>query len=132
MIYGRGGASAEMFMRFARLPVLPVIGDGRQRLQPVHIGDVVATVMACLTAKDTSRLLFGNVRFRESEEYLEFQFKFLLVVILAAALLTALFVNRASICACLGSYVESDRRISAHPRNLRKQLGTRTRKYQTP
>ncbi|HMW18366.1 MAG TPA: NAD-dependent epimerase/dehydratase family protein [Accumulibacter sp.] len=57
LIYGRGGTSAEMFMRLARFPVLPVIGDGRQMLQPVHIADVVATVMTCLTARDTRRTL---------------------------------------------------------------------------
>jgi len=48
VIYGRGGTSAELFMRLARLPVIPVIGDGRQDMQPVHIADVVATVLACL------------------------------------------------------------------------------------
>jgi diguanylate cyclase (GGDEF)-like protein len=39
-----------------------------------------------------SHLLFGRVKFREDEEYLEFKYKFLLVIILAAAVLTALFV----------------------------------------
>lgn len=69
VIYGRGGTSAEMFLRLARFPVLPVIGDGRQMLQPVHIGDVVATVMACLTARNTRRALdiVGN----ETVEYVE-------------------------------------------------------------
>lgn len=69
VIYGRGGTSAEMFMRLARFPLLPVIGDGRQMLQPVHIGDVVATVMACLTARDSRRTLdiVGN----ETIEYVE-------------------------------------------------------------
>jgi len=69
VIYGRGGTSAELFMRLARLPVLPVIGDGRQQLQPVHIGDVVATVMACLTTRHTRETLdiVGN----ETVEYVE-------------------------------------------------------------
>jgi uncharacterized protein YbjT (DUF2867 family) len=48
VIYGSGGTSAELFMRLARSPVIPVIGDGRQDMQPVHIADVVATVLACL------------------------------------------------------------------------------------
>lgn len=69
VIYGRGGTSAEMFMRLARFPVLPVIGDGRQLLQPVHIGDVVATVMACLDARVSRQTLdiVGN----ETIEYVE-------------------------------------------------------------
>lgn len=36
LLYGRGGSSARMFMQLARCPLLPVIGDGRQRLQPVQ------------------------------------------------------------------------------------------------
>jgi uncharacterized protein YbjT (DUF2867 family) len=57
VIYGRGGTSAEVFMRLARLPILPVIGDGCQHLQPVHIADVVATVMAFLTTPHTRQTL---------------------------------------------------------------------------
>lgn len=57
LIHGRGGKSAELFMRLARLPRLPVIGDGQQRLQPVHISDVVATVIRGLTSADTRQTL---------------------------------------------------------------------------
>ncbi len=38
------------------------------------------------------RVLFGQVTFRESEEYLEFQYKFLAVVMLGGAVLTALIL----------------------------------------
>jgi uncharacterized protein YbjT (DUF2867 family) len=69
VIYGRGGTSSEVFMRLARLPILPVIGDGRQPLQPVHIADVVATVMACLTASRTRRTL--DLVGDETIEYVE-------------------------------------------------------------
>jgi len=57
IIYGHGGTSAELFLRLARLPVIPVIGDGRQALQPVHIADVVATVLACLTTPHARQTL---------------------------------------------------------------------------
>lgn len=57
LIYGKGGKSAELFMRLASLPMIPVIGDGSQKLQPVHISDVVATVMQCLTAQVTNKTL---------------------------------------------------------------------------
>jgi uncharacterized protein YbjT (DUF2867 family) len=51
LIYGRGGGSAGLFLRVARLPMIPVIGDGRQTLQPIHISDVVATTLRCLDAR---------------------------------------------------------------------------------
>lgn len=57
LIYGRGGGSAELFMRLARLPWQPVPGDGRQIIQPVHIGDVVASVRHALTSPDVRRSL---------------------------------------------------------------------------
>lgn len=57
MVYGRGGVSAELFKRLARLPVLPVIGDGRQSLQPVHVANVVSTVLTCLVAPRTQLTL---------------------------------------------------------------------------
>lgn len=50
LIYGRGGKSAELLMRLAALPLVPVICDGQQQLQPVHISDVVATVMRSLVS----------------------------------------------------------------------------------
>ncbi|MCL2635667.1 MAG: NAD(P)H-binding protein [Betaproteobacteria bacterium] len=57
LIYGRGGGSAEQLLRLAAWPLLPVLDDGRQMLQPVHIGDVVATVMRCLTATNARQTL---------------------------------------------------------------------------
>lgn len=57
LIYGRGGASSALFLRLAMLPRLPLIGDGRQRLQPIHIADVAATVLRCLEAPATQRTL---------------------------------------------------------------------------
>lgn len=62
LIYGRGGKSARLFMRLAALPLIPVVGDGQQKLQPVHIADVAATVMRSLTAGTTRQTLdiIGN------------------------------------------------------------------------
>ncbi|WP_407279049.1 complex I NDUFA9 subunit family protein [Aromatoleum evansii] len=57
LIYGRGGKSARLFMGLAALPRIPVIGDGQQAIQPVHIGDVVATVMRCLTSPQVRQTL---------------------------------------------------------------------------
>ncbi|NMF89948.1 NAD-dependent epimerase/dehydratase family protein [Aromatoleum petrolei] len=57
LIYGRSGKSARLFMRLAALPRVPVIGDGQQAIQPVHIGDVVATVMRCLASPQVRQAL---------------------------------------------------------------------------
>lgn len=57
LIYGRGGKSADLFMCMAMLPAIPVIGDGLQRLQPVHISDVVATAMQALTSAESRKTL---------------------------------------------------------------------------
>lgn len=57
LIYGLGGKSADLFMRLAALPRIPVIDNGQQELQPVHISDVVATVMQGLTSPKTMQTL---------------------------------------------------------------------------
>lgn len=57
LTYGKGGKSAELFMRLANLPMIPVIGDGLQEIQPVHISDVVATVMHSLCSRETRKTL---------------------------------------------------------------------------
>lgn len=57
LVYGRGGRSAALFMRLAALPLIPVFGDGQQNLQPVHISDVVASVLHSLTSTKTRQTL---------------------------------------------------------------------------
>jgi uncharacterized protein YbjT (DUF2867 family) len=50
------GPEDSFFNRFARMtqfsPVLPLIGGGRTRFQPVHVGDVADAVLAGLTRPD--------------------------------------------------------------------------------
>lgn len=48
LIYGLDGTSAALFLRLSALPLIPVLETGQQRLQPVHISDVVATVLRAL------------------------------------------------------------------------------------
>lgn len=57
LVYGPGGKSTAMFQRLAALPVIPLIGQGQQCIQPVHIGDLVAAVIACLTATPAHRTI---------------------------------------------------------------------------
>ena len=48
LIYGEGGASFSLFKKLSRMPVIMLFDDGQQKLQPVHISDVVATVLRAL------------------------------------------------------------------------------------
>jgi len=50
LVHGPGGASARTLRRLARWPVLPVVGNGLQQVQPVHVDDMVTTVLTCLHA----------------------------------------------------------------------------------
>ena len=44
-------------MWMAMLPMIPVIGDGQQVLQPVHISDVVATVLRSLASPEVRQTI---------------------------------------------------------------------------
>ncbi|MDR2001385.1 MAG: NAD(P)H-binding protein [Zoogloeaceae bacterium] len=69
LIYGLGGTSGNLFMRLARLPCIPVVGDGQQQVQPVHISDVTAAVLHSLTvAKSKTTLdILGSETFTFGE-----------------------------------------------------------------
>jgi uncharacterized protein YbjT (DUF2867 family)/uncharacterized membrane protein YphA (DoxX/SURF4 family) len=45
LVYGPGGTSATMFDRLAALPLIPLPAGGGQRVQPVHIDDLVDAVV---------------------------------------------------------------------------------------
>lgn len=57
LVYGAGGASDAMFRRLAALPVISLPGGGQQRIQPVNISDLVATVMHCLSAEPSQQVI---------------------------------------------------------------------------
>ena len=48
LVYGRGGGSARLFDALASLPLLPLPDGGMQQIQPIHIDDLVAAVVALL------------------------------------------------------------------------------------
>lgn len=54
LVFGPDGGSQALFLRLARLGSIPVPGDGQQAVQPVYVGDVAATVLACLAQSDNS------------------------------------------------------------------------------
>ena len=52
LIYGEGGASFKMFRTLARLPIISFPAGGKFEVQPVHISDLVATVLQCLEVSE--------------------------------------------------------------------------------
>jgi NADH dehydrogenase len=54
LIFGRGGEFVEMLADLIRkLPVVPVIGDGQYRIQPVSVHQVAETYVKALTLPET-------------------------------------------------------------------------------
>ena len=51
LLYGAGGASARLFSQLAVMPIVPVPGDGRQMVQPLHVDDGVSAILALLPAQ---------------------------------------------------------------------------------
>ena len=48
LVFGSGGTSARLFTTLASLPLIGLPGGGHQRIQPVHIDDLVTAVVALL------------------------------------------------------------------------------------
>lgn len=57
LVYGPGGSSDAMFRRLAALPIISLPGGGQQRIQPVNVSDLVATVMQCLDAEPSQQVI---------------------------------------------------------------------------
>jgi uncharacterized protein YbjT (DUF2867 family)/uncharacterized membrane protein YphA (DoxX/SURF4 family) len=61
LVYGPGAKSTGLLRGLAALPRIPLLGDGRQWLQPVHIDDLVDLVLSCLQEGAPSRLSVNAV-----------------------------------------------------------------------
>lgn len=48
LVYGPGGASARLFDALASLPLIALPGRGDQSVQPIHIDDLTAAILALL------------------------------------------------------------------------------------
>jgi NADH dehydrogenase len=76
LLYGPGDHFFRRFAALARVsPVLPIIGGGRTRFQPLHIEDAVRTLQALLERPATAGATFALVgpetfTFRELLEWL--------------------------------------------------------------
>lgn len=61
LVYGPDGVSARTFSMLASLPVIPLPGRGGQMIQPVHIDDVVACIVALLdSAEQKTRMVVAG------------------------------------------------------------------------
>ncbi len=45
LVYGEGGRSARLLTLLASLPLTPLPGDGRQRVQPIHVDDLTEVIV---------------------------------------------------------------------------------------
>jgi uncharacterized protein YbjT (DUF2867 family) len=52
LVYGPDGASARLFNTLASLPLIPLPGAGGQRIQPIHIDDLVDAIVALAGTDD--------------------------------------------------------------------------------
>ncbi|HWI23780.1 MAG TPA: NAD(P)H-binding protein, partial [Lysobacter sp.] len=57
LVFAPEGASARLFLQLASLPWIPLPGDGRQCVQPIHRDDLVAALVALVEADAPPRLL---------------------------------------------------------------------------
>jgi uncharacterized protein YbjT (DUF2867 family) len=72
LVYGPGGASAALFNKMAMAPLLPLPAGGRMQVQPVHVDDLVAGIVALLDAPPGGvvTLAFAGPRPLALREYL--------------------------------------------------------------
>jgi len=52
LVFAAEGASTRLFLQVASLPILPLPGAGRQRIQPIHVDDLT-TALAALVESDS-------------------------------------------------------------------------------
>lgn len=57
LVYGEDSPSSRLFRFLAGLPVIPLIGDGGQLLQPMHVDDLAAAVVRLLEPRAPSRMV---------------------------------------------------------------------------
>jgi hypothetical protein len=57
LVFAAEGTSARLFLQLASLPWIPLPGDGRQCVQPIHRDDLVAALVALVEADAPPRLL---------------------------------------------------------------------------
>lgn len=57
LIYGKGGKSFGFFKSLSNLPITPLMGDGKQVIQPININDMIDVIKKCITAKQVNQTI---------------------------------------------------------------------------
>jgi uncharacterized protein YbjT (DUF2867 family) len=51
IVYGPNARSMALFKALSSLPLIPLVDSGEQRIQPLHIGDLVSAVIYCIESE---------------------------------------------------------------------------------
>ncbi len=51
LVFGKDGESFAFFKSLSNLPLIPLIGDGQQMIQPVDVGVLVQVILGCLDSE---------------------------------------------------------------------------------
>jgi len=57
LVYGEGGESFKFFQFLSNLWLIPLMGNGKQMIQPVHINTVIQTIKQCLMTTETNQTI---------------------------------------------------------------------------
>jgi len=73
LVYGPGGASAQLFTQLAAAPVLMLPAGGHQRIQPIHIDDLVQALatLATQAIESTGRIALVGPEALALQDYLQ-------------------------------------------------------------
>lgn len=61
IVYGPGGKSFALFKALAALPAHPLIADGGQRIQPIHVDDLVRGIVRLIESPEPLRVRLAAV-----------------------------------------------------------------------
>jgi uncharacterized protein YbjT (DUF2867 family) len=61
MVYGPGGTSTALMSALAALPVIPLVGEGQQAIQPVHVEDLAEAAVRILESGMPYRIRLPTV-----------------------------------------------------------------------
>lgn len=56
IVIGRGGKSTSLFSSLAALPMIPIIEDGKQMIQPIHVEDLTRAIVHMLKPDARTRV----------------------------------------------------------------------------
>ena len=57
LVYGAGGKSFSFFQNLSNYPIIPLVGNGAQLVQPVHIGVLIKTIEKCLQSTNINQTI---------------------------------------------------------------------------